>query len=673
MPTGPLIIKILGGCGLVAAVTVFVAIMSPAKLPSFKDVRNHYQVSDQWILDRYNRPMESIRNSSRNRTLAWTQLGEVSPEFIRLLLHAEDRRFETHHGVDLKSLAAAIWNFGRRGPRRGASTVTMQVVNEVTGKRATTFGQKLGQALAAIRLERSWSKNEILESYLNLTPFRGELVGLRAASLGLFNKGPQALSAQESALLVSLIRSPNDTPEKVASRSCQLMESSVTSADKKNDCAELLTLSKATLGSRYHIARERDRIPVFSSVFLKNTARAPDAPLETTLDLDIQDIALSAAREQLYDLRDRNVNDASIVVLDTHTGEILSYVGNAGLSSTSAGQIDGVQMRRQAGSTLKPFVYGTAFDLRFLEINSLVEDTPEDIAVGEGSLYSPHDYDHEFQGQVSAAEALGSSLNVPAVRTLELVRENRVIERMSDLGFTELKRSEHYGPSLALGTVDISLLQLTEGYRRLSLSANSHVFSDSTKETLFASLSVPEYRRFTFGLENILTLPFPAAVKTGTSKDMRDNWCVGFTSDYTVGVWVGNFNGSSMWNVSGMSGAAPIWRRIMLSIHHAPPKDRSMAYVAPAQAIQKADLKLSQIRYPQPNMMVGLDPDIPAKLQRMPIKISRPQKGQLLFVDGLKLGRAEELQLWPIRRGSHQIELRTAQGSISDQVHFSVR
>ena len=328
-------------------------------------------------------------------------------------------------------------------------------------------------------------------------------------------------------------------------------------------------------------------------------------------------------------------------------------------------------MRRQAGSTLKPFVYGTAFDLNILKQNSLVEDSPEDLAVGGGGIYSPKNYEHEFQGFVAASEALGSSLNVPAVRTLELVKEVRVLDRMSQLGFTQLMSDDHYGPSLALGTVDVSLQELTNAYRQLSVYAPEHIFTNETKRQLFASLSLQENRRFTFGLESLLGLPFPAAVKTGTSKDMRDNWCIGYTSEYTVGVWVGNFNGQPMWNVSGMTGAAPIWRTIMTALHTSPPLDELAHYETPERPLEHRTL--SRIRYPQSNMLIGLDPDIPKLNQRLPIQISSPQSTDHVFVDGKRLARASETVFWELAKGRHEVELKGADGRLVDDVSFVVR
>jgi penicillin-binding protein 1C len=628
---------------------------------TFTDVRTSFVPSDSWVLDREGVPLELIRMAHGNRSLDWVRIRDVSPSFLKLLVVSEDRRFFSHHGVDIFALAQA-------SRHRGASTITMQLASLIAKHRAhNAYVRKFEQIFEALRLDRAWSKEQILEAYVNLVPFRGELVGLHAASVGFFEKAPTALDETESALLIAMIRSPNAALEQVTRRACGLLGAS--------DCAAIEARAHQTLSASYRLQRLRSRVPVLSKSFVKKTPSEAEAQraksVQTTLDARVQDLALGAVREQLRLLKDKNVGDAAVIVMKTSTGDILAYVGNGGPGFTSATQIDGVRMRRQAGSTLKPFVYGTAFDLDILRINSLVEDSPEDLAVGGGGIYSPKNYEHEFQGLVGAGEALGSSLNVPAVRTLELVKEARVLDRLSRLGFTQLMSDDHYGPSLALGTVDVSLEELTNAYRQLSLRAPSHVFSDETKRQLFAALSLQEYRRYTFGLDSALGLPFPAAVKTGTSKDMRDNWCIGYTSDVTVGVWVGNFNGQPMWNVSGMTGAAPIWRTVMMALRRIPAPDEPAHYEAPSKPLARRTL--SRIRYPQSNMLIGIDPDIPRANQRVSIQIEAPQVGHVVFVDGQRLARASGVVFWEPKKGRHQVELKTGDGTSVDDVSFIVR
>ncbi|MBK9040947.1 MAG: hypothetical protein IPL83_17635 [Bdellovibrionales bacterium] len=390
--------------------------------------------------------------------------------------------------------------------------------------------------------------------------------------------------------------------------------------------------------------------------------------IQTSLDYRLQELALLALREQLRNLKNQNVNDGAVLVLESQSGRVVAYVANAGAGVASAEQIDGIQTRRQAGSTIKPFVYATAFDWRLLRTESLLEDSPADISVSQGRVYHPKNYDQIFRGLVGVGDALGSSMNVPAVRALQLVGEPRVLDRLHALGFEQLQEDEYYGPSLALGAIDVTLWEMTQGYRQFTVEGAA--FSEETRQSMFNILAAPEYRRFTFGMDSLLTLPFPAAVKTGTSKDMRDNWCIGWTPQFTVGVWIGNFNGDPMWNVSGMSGAAPIWRSLMLALHPNP-KGQLTTYVPPSEPLPRRTI--SRIRYPAPDMLVGLDPDIPLPLQKLPIEIENPQWGHKLYLNDHLLSVAKEMIVWPLQRGKYRVDLKTASGQSVDSVKFEVR
>jgi len=308
----------------------------------------------------------------------------------------------------------------------------------------------------------------------------------------------------------------------------------------------------------------------------------------TTLDLRWQQSAEDAVRQQLAGLGGRNVRDGAAVILDNATGEVLAYVASAGSQST-APQVDGIIARRQAGSTLKPFLYGMALEQQFITAASVLDDSPVNLETSNG-LYIPQNYDHDFKGPVSVRTALASSLNLPAVRTLILVGVGRFRDRLEELGYRGLTEDgEYYGFSLALGSAEVSLLEQVNAYRAL---ANGGVWSpvrflpdsaqsgDESRRIMSAEatylitdiLSDNAGRSVTFGLDSPLATRFWSAVKTGTSKDMRDNWCIGFSRRYTVGVWVGNFEGDSMQDVSGISGAAPAWATIMSLLHAEQPE-----------------------------------------------------------------------------------------------------
>jgi penicillin-binding protein 1C len=415
---------------------------------------------------------------------------------------------------------------------------------------------------------------------------------------------------------------------------------------------------------------------------------------------------------QLLSLRDKNVGDGAVLVVANGTGEILAYVGNTGPLS-SARYVDGVVAKRQAGSTLKPFLYGLALERRLLTGASLLDDSPLDVPTAMGS-YAPRNYDRGYRGLVSLRTALASSLNVPAVRTCLLVSPDAFAVRLRLMGFDGVGEGEDHGASLALGSADLTLFQLVNAYRTL---ANGGMWSPLTfvprgkprgtrrvlsREAAFVVsdiLADRAAREATFGLENPLSMPFWTAVKTGTSKDMRDNWCIGFSRDFTVGVWVGNFSGDPMWNVSGMSGAAPVWAEIMASVHRGRPgaspspppgvvprrvsfpghleEERTEWFLPgtepPRMSQVAARGRSPRIRFPSSGMIVALDPDIPEGRQVLYLETRDGDANHTLVLDGGPVGSTDRLVPWRPEPGSHNLVLKDGFGAVVDNVAFSVR
>ncbi len=327
---------------------------------------------------------------------------------------------------------------------------------------------------------------------------------------------------------------------------------------------------------------------------------APGETLRVSVDATLQRFASETLRTHLAELSKRNVEDGAVVVLDNRSGEVLSYIGSSGDLST-ASAVDGVAAPRQPGSTLKPFLYALAIDQRWLTASSVLDDSPLALTTPSG-LYIPQDYDRRFRGAVSVRAALGSSLNVPAVRTLTMVGVDRFLGSLRALGMSSLTHdADHYGFGLALGGAESSLLELTNAYRALANGgrwspasftsvqapqAGRQVFSPQASFIIGDMLADPAARAITFGLSSALSTRSWAAVKTGTSKGMRDNWAIGYTDRYTVGVWVGNFSGEPMWDVSGVTGAAPVWRDIVEYLHA---QEGGRAPVPPA-GVQRQDV-----------------------------------------------------------------------------------
>ncbi|MES2075281.1 MAG: transglycosylase domain-containing protein [Pseudomonadota bacterium] len=727
---------------LVPALLALAAGHAGAAVPTPQQVRADYRASDAELLDRHGEPLQSLRIDLAARRLRWTALADISPALPLAVLQAEDQRFMQHDGVDLKAMGQAAWDNLFRSRPRGASTLTMQLAAQLDpalrgGAAGRSWGQKWDQIQAARELDAAWSKAEILEAYLNLVSFRGELQGVGAAARGLFGKAPSGLDVAESAILASLLRAPGAAPKLVAKRACALARELKPGANcGAIENTTVVALSRplgytappaapqvarqllrgpgqagvATLAGRASASNSTGPANSTNSASAANSAnvaKPASQSVRSTLDGDLQRYALDTLRRHLMALRARNVNDGAVVVLDNASGDILAWVGNAGGS-----EVDGVLALRQAGSTLKPFLYELAIERGQLTAASLLDDSALDVST-DGGLYVPQNYDRQFKGYVSVRTSLASSLNVPAVRTLQMAGLDRFHERLRALGLDSLgEPADYYGYSLALGSAEVSLLELSNAYRTL---ANGGLWSatgllpraaaprrrvlDARASFIVGDiLSDRAARSLTFGLSNELATGFWSAVKTGTSKDMRDNWCVGYTDRYTVGVWVGNFDGQSMWDVSGVTGAAPVWRDVVDYLHRqrpgkAPPTPpgvlrQALSYrpaFEPARVewfvkgSESAVVELAgqggrapRISYPAPASIIAIDPDIPPASQRVLFQASAAA-GLRWQLDGADLGPAGADHAWQPVAGPHQLALVDADQQVVDTMHFEVR
>lgn len=682
------------------------ALREPApRVPSFDKTRDLYRKSDALLLDRHGVAIHELRTDFEGRKLDWVALEQISPALLKAVIHSEDRRFHRHGGADLKAFCGALMRNLFNSEKRGASTITMQLASVInksirpqSGRR--TAKQKWRQVRAAWQIEREWSKQEILEAYLNLVTFRGELQGVAAASRGLFRKEPSGLTESESFILAALIRSPNVSTDRVAKRARLL----ATSLKSHAEATEIQTLATNSLTTPYFLKPRVALAPHAALYLLKPGIKQATS----TLDSNLQSLAWGLLKQYLMDLREQNAKDGAVLVLANKTGEVLAYVANSGLNP-QASYVDGIRAKRQAGSTLKPFLYAMAIDKRLITAATLLEDAPIDLPTDTG-IYRPENYDNTYRGQVPARVALASSLNVPAVRVLLLAGTEPFVQKLEALGFGPLRDGDYYGHSLALGTVDVSLWALTNACRTL---ANGGWWSEATLEPSSAKgagrrvfsreaafiatdmLSDREARSRTFGLENPLSTSFWTASKTGTSKDMRDNWCIGFSSDYTVGVWVGNFSGEAMWNVSGVSGAAPVWLEIMKYLHKTrpsrPPSPPGGVIPAAASGLDLRSNKewfirgtepgmvqfvkawpLTRITYPPAGTLIALDPDIPPPHQKIFFQASDSARRVRWLLDGELVGEGI-MQSWTPIRGHHRLCLLGPDDRTLDTVTFTVR
>jgi len=681
-------------------------------LPSHDEVRLSYVKSDSLLLDRHGEVLYELRTDKVRRRLDWTSLKSISPALRVAVVKAEDKRFYEHPGFDYKSMGAAVVEGLTSESLRGASTITMQLASlldrELQAKKERrSIWQKGRQVIRAWEIEKGWLKQEILEAYLNLVTFRGELQGIAAASRGIFGKDPHGLDQSESLILASLIRSPNTSSTELVRRVSHLnkvMDWQIGEEEIHSKVRQLFfgpNLPRPRMDLAPHIARQ----------LLKGKPHG--STVTSTLDSQIQRFALDRLVHHLFPLRMQNVKDGAVLVVENQTGNVLAYVSQSG-DPLSARFVDGVQAKRQAGSTLKPFLYGLAFDQRILTSASLLDDSPLDIAVLSG-IYQPRNYDSQFKGFVTSRIALASSLNVPAVKTLSLVGIEPFLNKLRQLGMKGLNESgDFYGPSLALGSADISLWELTNAYRTLANEGawselrlipeentparKRQVFSKEASFLISDILSDRDARSVTFGLENPLSTRFWTAVKTGTSKDMRDNWCIGYSRKFTVGVWTGNFSGEPMWNVSGVTGAAPIWIEVMNFLHRNNPNIKRGALSSlvqrevefpqgiaasreewfirgtePHSKEQRIGPFHPRIVYPPSGTVIALDPDIPLELQKI-FFISQASENEFRWVlDGSPMEAVGKTIPWTPKAGKYFLALADGDEKILDYVYFDVR
>ena len=696
---------LLCGAALLLGVGSLEAWTRPPPLPGYDEVRGGWRASEAWLRGRDGRLLQTVRIDFKVRRLAWVPLDRVAPSLREAVIASEDRHFASHGGIDWTAFGGSAWAGLRGRSARGASTISMQVAGflapELGGPGARSLRAKLRQARAARALEQRWRKGEILEAYLNLASFRGETQGVGAAARALLGRAPDALGREDSLLLAALLPAPQAPPAAVARRACR--------AAAIADCGALIALAEAMTGPGRRLADDPGLAPHLAYHLLKR----PGETIATTLDPDVQAFAAAALRRQLIGLGSARARDGAVVVVDNRTAEVLAYVGGGGGGST-APAVDNASAPRQAGSTLKPFLYGQAIARGYLTAASILDDSPVQLDTASG-LYVPRDYDRSFRGPVSVRTALAASLNVPAVRALLLNGVEEFRDQLWDLGYRGLTEDgDYYGYSLALGSAEVTLMQQAAAYRALADGGRYRALRlrrgeaeprprqivDPRAAWIVADmLADADARAITFGLDSALRLPFWAAAKTGTSKAMRDNWCIGFSDRFTVAVWVGNSEGDAMTRVSGTSGAAPVWRDVMLALHRQrpggpPPRPaaverREIAYAdrteaprteyflagtaQPSFAAAPATARRPRIANPVSGAVYALDPDIPLARQRIRFVAAGISGGERLQLDNRDVGAAADAPTLLPPPGFHRLALVDAEGRVLDRSVFTMR
>ncbi len=532
-----------------------------------------------------------------------TRIEDVDPKLIKMLIAYEDKRFYEHGGIDWRALArAAVQLAGNGRIVSGGSTLSMQLARLIEPRESRSFGSKFRQLARAVQIERRLSKEQILERYLTLAPYGGNLEGVRSASLAYFNKEPLRLSTSEAALLVALPQLPERR------RPDREMNNAIAARDRVlNRMVEAQVLSKdeAERGLREKISATRHALPALAAHFADLALiNAPTEARHTlTLKKSVQRGLEAAAREAASKLGSKV--SIAMVLADSRNGTTLGEVGSADyFDAKRQGWIDMTRAVRSPGSTLKPFIYGLAFEEGMIAQETIIEDRPADFAG-----YRPRNFDMRYQGDVSIRQALQLSLNVPTISLLEAVGPARLTTRFRQAGVSlQLPKNEPPGLAIGLGGAGISLRDLVQLYTGLANGGRSAALRDGTERSEPKQPSGPILsEQATWQIGDILAGVMPPqgaprrglAYKTGTSYGYRDAWSVGYDGRYVLGVWVGRADGGPVPGLSGYVSAAPILfdafvKSGVVSVPLPP---------APAGAFRtaRADLPVTQVRFSSAN------------------------------------------------------------------------
>jgi penicillin-binding protein 1C len=534
------------------------------------------------------------------RFTAPVSIDRLPSSLLNATVCAEDKRFWSHHGIDPIAIGRATFRGIEHGRfLSGASTISQQLI-KITQPRPRTFTTKLIEAAQALRLEQTWSKRQILEAYLERIDYGNTRIGIAAAAEYYFGKPPNDLSLAESAFLAGLPQSPSRLdPRRHPTRALRRQKWVLNRMEQDH-----LITSGERARAEFEPIQLVLRPPNFDAphfVDLVGQQRHLHGGTEvrTTLDLELNVFCRRSLQHHVVRLRDQEVSNGAVVVIENRTGNVIALVGSEDYSAPAYGQVNGAWAARSAGSALKPFTYLLALENGATPA-TLLADVPVAFSTPTG-IYRPENYNHLSYGPVRLRMALANSLNIPAVKVLASLGGAAPLQSLlRRCGIMTLDQpASRYGLGLTIGNANVRLLEMVNAYAALArlgefrpyrllerdlLSAPNRIGSKDGCYLLADILNDNAARALTFGTNSWLRFDFPVAVKTGTSTSFRDNWAIGYTPEFTAGVWVGNFDGRAMHQISGVSGAGPILHEIFAQLHE---KFGTSWYPQPAEIIEK--------------------------------------------------------------------------------------
>jgi len=558
----------------------------------------------------YDRNGKILYEMYKDKNRVPISLNEISDYLKKATVAIEDKNFYKHQGISETGIIRAFLSIIFKRRLEGGSTITQQLIKNVLLSGERTFSRKIKEIILALEVERRYSKDQILEMYLNEAPYGGSLWGVASASMAYFDKQPKDLNLVESAIIAGLPQSPtyyspfigkNDAWRSRAKNVLRRMrEDGYISKNEENDALKKLTKiefnkPKITIRAPHFVFYVKDEIEKKFGKKILDTG----LKIKTTLSLDIQEKAEKIVKEEVEKLKGYNATNASVVVLDVKTGDILAMVGSYDFNDEKYGKFNvATQGLRQPGSTIKPITYALAFEKGYTPATVIMD--VKTVFPNQGNKdYIPENYDRKFRGPLQLRFALGNSINIPAVKLLAIVGIKPFLQKAYEMGLNSFSPTERnltrFGLSITLGGGETNLLDLTSAFSvfarggfkkdyrgileitdfrgkkiyQFNPSVEKPVFSKEVTFLISHILSDNNARIEVFGPNSFLKIPGKTvAVKTGTTDDKRDNWVIGYTKSVVTGVWVGNNDNSPMNQkiASGATGASPIWYYLMKEI-----------------------------------------------------------------------------------------------------------
>ena len=569
-------------------------IPNPTKLSN----RNMYSEASL-IYDRKGRLLYKFY-ADKNRV--FVDLDDISEDLIKATLAVEDASFYKHFGFDIRGMLRGLYRTVIKQRLQGGSTITQQLVKNALLSPERTISRKIKEAILTLMVETIYSKNQILEMYFNQTPYGGTMWGVEAAATGIFNKKAKDLNLAESSLIAGLPGSPtryspftNPTGAKarqklVLQRMVELKMISQNEAKEAEEAPLNFYGERSEIKAPHFVFEVKDKL--VEKYGIDRVLRG-GLKVTTSLDLDIQTKIEEIVSQEIEKIEKYNVTNGACLVTDAKTGQVLAMVGS---KNYWAEDIDGkyniTTALRQPGSSIKPIIYATGLELGKISLASIFDDRPTCFVIPNQKNYCPSNYGYNYFGIQPARNALGNSLNIPAVKVAKITGVEPILATASAMGISSFTGAENYGLSIALGGGEVKMVDMNtafgvfanDGVRQdlemiLKVEDNygdlldeyqwipgDRVLSRETAFLIKTTLSDDGARSMVFGRGSQLNIKGhpEVAVKTGTTNDLRDNWVMGFSPDYVVSVWVGNNDNSKMRGVvSGTTGATPIWNQVM--------------------------------------------------------------------------------------------------------------